>query len=242
MLYADWDEIRPAASRELRDAEAAIVTSYCPDGVAATEIVLDAPGAARLLRSRYAGDAGPARCRRAVEAIGPRGLAPFDLVLSYTGGGALTALKSGSARAVSRRFTAASIRPRYRPGEPPPGRLAALSYLGTYAADRQDKLDALLLEPARRRPDWRFVIGGAQYPHGFRLVGKHLFLAARRAGRAPALLRGGARDAEHHPPVDGRERLVPVGQAVRGGGLRRARSSATGGTGSTRSSRPARKS
>ena len=44
---------------------------------------------------------------------------------------------------------------------------ADLSYLGTYAADRQDKLDALLLEPARRRADQRFVIGGAQYPPDF---------------------------------------------------------------------------
>ena len=200
----------------------AIVTSYCPDGVAATELVLDAPG----LHVFYDLDTPVTLARLAagerVDAIGPRGLAPFDLVLSYTGGGgADRAAASGSARAGSRRFTAASIRPRYRPAEPPPGPRAALSYLGTYAADRQDKLDALLLEPARRRPDWRFVIGGAQYPQDFAWTRQHLFLAPRRAGRAPAILRGGARDAERDPPVDGRERLVPVGTAVRGGRLRR---------------------
>ncbi|HEX2151387.1 MAG TPA: glycosyltransferase [Stellaceae bacterium] len=167
VLYADWDEIRPVALRELRDADAAIVTSYCPDGMAATEIVLDAPG----LHAFYDLDTPVTLARLAygerLEAIGPRGLAPFDLVLSYTGGGALTALTERlGARRVAPLY--GSVDPtRYCPAEPPPGARAALSYLGTYAADRQDKLEALLLEPARRRPVWRFVIGGAQYPQDF---------------------------------------------------------------------------
>ena len=39
-----------------------------------------------------------------------------------------------------------------------------LGYLGTYSPDRQDTLDRLLLEPARRLPDQRFVVAGPQYP------------------------------------------------------------------------------
>jgi spore maturation protein CgeB len=167
VLYADWDEIRSLALRDLRDADAAIVTSYCPDGVAATEIVLAAPG----LHVFYDLDTPVTLARIAagerIEAIGPRGLAPFDLVLSYTGGGALTALRERlGARRVAPLY--GSVDPtRYRPAETLPGPIAALSYLGTYAADRQDKLDALLLKPAGRRPDWRFLIGGAQYPRDF---------------------------------------------------------------------------
>jgi spore maturation protein CgeB len=42
-----------------------------------------------------------------------------------------------------------------------------LSYLGTYAPDRQDTLNQLLVEAARRLPGMRFVIGGAQYPNDF---------------------------------------------------------------------------
>ncbi len=42
-----------------------------------------------------------------------------------------------------------------------------LSYLGTYAADRQEALTRLFLEPARLLPDKRFLIGGAQYPENF---------------------------------------------------------------------------
>jgi spore maturation protein CgeB len=44
---------------------------------------------------------------------------------------------------------------------------ATLSYLGTYADDRQPALDRLFIEAARVRPDERFVIGGAQYPDTF---------------------------------------------------------------------------
>jgi spore maturation protein CgeB len=44
---------------------------------------------------------------------------------------------------------------------------ADLSYLGTYAEDRQQALVQLFLEPARRRPESRFLIGGAQYPAAF---------------------------------------------------------------------------
>jgi spore maturation protein CgeB len=42
-----------------------------------------------------------------------------------------------------------------------------LSYLGTYAEDRQATLEALFIEPARRLPQRRFVIAGAQYPAAF---------------------------------------------------------------------------
>jgi spore maturation protein CgeB len=44
---------------------------------------------------------------------------------------------------------------------------ADLSYLGTYAADRQAALARLFLEPARREPARRFVLAGAQYPEEF---------------------------------------------------------------------------
>jgi spore maturation protein CgeB len=44
---------------------------------------------------------------------------------------------------------------------------ADLSYLGTYAEDRQPVLNRLLIEPARRLSHRRFLIGGALYPEDF---------------------------------------------------------------------------
>ena len=39
-----------------------------------------------------------------------------------------------------------------------------LSYMGTYAPDRQPKIDELLCEPARRLPQRKFLVAGPQYP------------------------------------------------------------------------------
>jgi spore maturation protein CgeB len=39
-----------------------------------------------------------------------------------------------------------------------------LGYLGTYSRDRQPALQRLLLHPARRMPERRFVVAGPQYP------------------------------------------------------------------------------
>jgi len=167
VLYQGWKEVQPTARRELADADAAMVTSYCPDGIEATELVLQSPA----LHVFYDLDTPVTLARldagEPVEAIGPRGLAPFDLVLSYTGGGALTALSERlGARRVAPLY--GSVDPeRYQPARPSSEARAALSYLGTYAADRQDQVDTLLLEPARRCPALRFVIGGAQYPQDF---------------------------------------------------------------------------
>ncbi len=37
--------------------------------------------------------------------------------------------------------------------------------MGTYAPDRQPKIDELLSAPARLLPDRRFIVAGPQYPH-----------------------------------------------------------------------------
>src|SRR4051812_14009228 len=39
IFYSSWDEILETTRQEISDADAAFVTSYCPDGVAAAEIV-----------------------------------------------------------------------------------------------------------------------------------------------------------------------------------------------------------
>lgn len=167
-LYRTWGEAAPAARRHLADADVAMVTSYCPDGIAATEIVLSAPVPVRAF---YDLDTpvtlAHLRAGRELSYIGPRGLRDFDLVLSYTGGPALGELRRLlGAREVVPLY--GSVDPEaHRPAPAPARRRAALSYLGTYAEDRQAALEALFIEPARRRPHLTFVIGGAQYPQSF---------------------------------------------------------------------------
>src|SRR5581483_8730074 len=95
------------------------------------------------------------------------GLADFDLVLSYTGGIALAQLAAQlGARRVAPLY--GSVDPEvHHPVEPVETFRCDLSYLGTYAADRQAILETLFIETARRLPEKKFLIGGAQYPSEF---------------------------------------------------------------------------
>jgi len=102
-----------------------------------------------------------------VSYLPPDGLAAFDLVLSYSGGRALDELRERlGARRVFPLY--GSVDPDvHRPVESSDFPRSDLSYLGTYAPDRQQRLEALFVEPARRRPRRRFVIGGSLYPAEF---------------------------------------------------------------------------
>ena len=168
VLYGDWESARARALPELADADAAMVTSYCPDGAAAADLVLSA---AVPLSVFYDLDTPVTLARLAagepVPYVPPSGLGGFDLVLSYTGGAALQELaRRLGARRVAPLY--GSVDPRaHRPAAPKGEYRADLSYLGTWAADRQEPLDRLFLAPARRLPGKRFLIGGALYPADF---------------------------------------------------------------------------
>ena len=167
-LYTDWHDVLPRVSSELADADVGMVTSYCPDGVAATEAVLSS----RVWRRTFYDLDTPVtldrlRAGESVPYLGPRGLRDFDLVLSYTGGRALDELRERlGARHVAPLY--GSVDPAvHGPAQPVERYRADLSYLGTYAEDRQAALDRLLVEAARRVPHKRFLIGGALYPQLF---------------------------------------------------------------------------
>lgn len=167
-LYADWPAAELWARTHLADADVAIVTSLCPDALAATALMMDSRAAMRVfydLDTPVTLDCLAAG--RTVDYIGPRGLADFDLVLSYTGGRALEALQARlGARRVAPLY--GSVDPETYRRVPSDARYHSdLSYLGTYAADRQATLETLLVHPARRLPHRRFAIAGSQYPGDF---------------------------------------------------------------------------
>jgi spore maturation protein CgeB len=167
-LYHDWSAALLRARAALAGADVAIITSYCPDAAEAAELVFDSNVAVRVF---YDLDT-PVTLHRlregeTVSYIPPGGLEPFDLVLSYTGGRALDELRTRlGAREVAPLY--GSVDPGvHQPASPVDHFTADLSYLGTYAADRQHALETLFLEPARALPEKRFLIGGAQYPQEF---------------------------------------------------------------------------
>jgi spore maturation protein CgeB len=167
-LYSAWSDVLSRARREVDGADAAIVTSYCADALEATALVLDAR---RAVRCFYDLDTpvtlGHLARGEPVAYVGPGGLGGFDLVLSYTGGPALGELRS--------RLGARRVAPLYghvdpdvhRPAEDVEAPSMDLSYLGTYAEDRQAALEELFLVPARRLPHRSFLVGGAMYQSSF---------------------------------------------------------------------------
>jgi spore maturation protein CgeB len=167
-LYGRWEDVREKAKQSLERADVAVVTSYCPHAREATELVL----VSRVPRKVFYDLDSPItleRLRRGedVHYVPEHGLGAFDLVLSYAGGAALRGLTDdlGARRAVP---LYGGVDPALHRPQPPNPRFAAdLSYLGTYAEDRQQTLEELFLRPAQARPDRRFALGGSQYPEDF---------------------------------------------------------------------------
>lgn len=167
-LYGVFEDVREEAARDANDADLALTTSYCPDGPAAAELILSSRAG---IRAFYDLDTPVTldglEHGQPVEYLPAGGLGDFDLVLSFTGGRALQELRTKlGARHVVPLY--GSVDPdEHRPVNPRAEFRADLSYLGTYAADRQAALEKLFLGAARVRPADRFLIGGAQYPESF---------------------------------------------------------------------------
>ena len=167
-LFERWKEALPAVRSELLDCDAAVLGSFFSPGIrAADEIAaskarvkifydIDTPITLAKLRS---GENQYVR-RDQIE--------KFDLYLSFTGGPILQQLH--------REFGARMALPLYCSFDPasyfprPVWRRyqCDLGYMGTYAADRQPKLEELFLEPARRLKQARLILAGPQYPKALR--------------------------------------------------------------------------
>jgi spore maturation protein CgeB len=167
-LYGEWADIAAHAERAVRTADAVVVTSYCPDGRAASALALESDVSVKVF---YDLDTPVTLAQldrgEAVPYLPEQGLAGFDLVLSFTGGLALDRLRDTlGARRVAPLY--GSVDPdRHHPVPVDPAHRSDLSYLGTYAADRQEVLEQLFIAPARRRADLRFALAGSMYPDDF---------------------------------------------------------------------------
>ncbi len=160
-LYGGLGDLARYA-KEVHVADAVIVGSHVPDGIAVGEWVIanasgvtafydiDSPGTLAKLRH---GDAGYISA-----ALIPR----YQLYLSFTGGPMLTELES--------EWGAPAARPLYCAVDPAayyPERCVSqwdLGYLGNDGVEPQPGLNQLLVESAAHMATWRFVIAGAQAP------------------------------------------------------------------------------
>jgi len=155
VALADW-------RAEIEQADAVMVGSYVPDGVEVGKLVqqwakgvttfydIDTPVTlARLARG-------------ACDYVSPEVIPGYDVYCSFTGGPTLRLIEERYKSPAARALYCSVDADRYRPTGA--DKRWDLSYLGTYSDDRQPTLDRLLIEPARRHPDKRFVVAGPQYP------------------------------------------------------------------------------
>jgi spore maturation protein CgeB len=150
----------------VRNADLVVVGSFVADGIA---VARWARAEARGCLAFYDIDT-PATLaaleRDACEYLDRALIPTFDLYLSFTGGPTLARLE-GELGARAARALYCSVDPDNHGPTAQDGmdlRRWDLGYMGTYSADRQPALQALLVEPARRVSAGRFVVAGAMYP------------------------------------------------------------------------------
>jgi spore maturation protein CgeB len=163
-IYERWDEVIPKVRRELASSDVAIVGSYFPDALAAIAEVFDSRAGVKAFYDIDTPITVAALEAGEAEFLKPEQVAGFDIYFSFTGGPML--------RKLERKFGAQKAVPLYCSFDPgnnqfsmPQGRFVSdLSYMGTYAADRQPQLEELFCKPARALHDKRFLLAGPQYP------------------------------------------------------------------------------
>jgi spore maturation protein CgeB len=164
-LYDAWSKIVSQVRQELSSADVAVVGSYFPDGIVGIDEVLDSRVPVKafydidtpitISRLREHGE---------TEYLKSGQIAGFHVYFSFTGGPIL--------REIEQRFEVPFATELYCSFDPAAYRrfkvnkrfACDLSYMGTYAADRQAKVQEFLIQPAEKSKDRSFIVAGPQYP------------------------------------------------------------------------------
>jgi spore maturation protein CgeB len=147
---------------EIAGADAVIVGSYVPDGIAVGRWVQEVAEGVTAFYDIDTPVTLAALERGECDYLSPDIIAGYNLYLSFTGGPTLTRLEQHYGSPAARALYCSVDTAAYLPLDV--AKKWDLSYLGTYSPDRQPTLEKLLIEPARRMPGKRFVVAGPQYP------------------------------------------------------------------------------
>ena len=170
-LYRDWDEVRTRAREDVSGADVVIHASYCPEGARIIDEIGDAVSGLHVFYDLDTPITLTKLAEGATDYLRRDQISGFDLFLSFTGGKIL--------RELEREWGAQRARPLHGCVDPEMYRRVSeetefrclLSYMGTHAQDRQQKVNELFVEPARQLPHQRFVLAGSLYPHEWKWPG-----------------------------------------------------------------------
>jgi len=182
-LYEQWARDGRDLVALAADADVILIGSYFPDAIAATRALVNADYGPILF---YDIDTPITMSQLREHGKTPYlelSLIPlYDAYLSFTGGPALAEIEDDFGASWAVPFYCSVDADMYRPMPISPEFHCDLSYLGTYATDRQAKLIQYLNETARLLPDRRFLVAGPQYPAGIPWqpnVGRMIHLSPR---------------------------------------------------------------
>ena len=164
VLYPEWEQVRDRALETAHESDVVMTASYLPEGQHISDEIL---ALSRPLRVFYDLDTPITLANLengGVEYVRTDQLGEFDLVLSFTGGRSLEQLEQKYKVRMARPLYGCVDPQVYMRVEPDPEFVCDLSYMGTFAPDRQAKVDELFLEPSRRHPEKQFVLAGSLYP------------------------------------------------------------------------------
>lgn len=164
-LYDHWQQTSGDLLALAGDADVVLVGSYFPDAIVATRALLNS-GYGPILFYDIDTPITIAQLREQGRTtyLEPSLIPLYDAYLSFTGGPVLAELEDDFGASWAVPFYCSVDSDLYQPVPVCPEFQSDLSYLGTYAADRQSKLMRYLNDPARRLPDRRFIVAGPQYP------------------------------------------------------------------------------
>jgi spore maturation protein CgeB len=163
-IYEHWNDVLNLLRRELKEADVAMAGSFFPDGTRAIDEMLDSNAGVKTfydidtpitISKLRVGDA---------EYLRRDQVAGLDVYFSFTGGPMLQEIENRFGASLAVPLYCSFDPDRYRSFEAEPRYVCDMSYMGTYAPDRQLKLEELFCKPAQYLAEKQFVLAGPQYP------------------------------------------------------------------------------
>lgn len=165
-LYEGLEDLQDRFAADVRAADLVIVGSYVPDGVEVGDWVTRTARGATAFYDIDTPVTLAKLARRDYEYLTPELIPRYSAYFSFTGGPTLKRLERDFGSPMARALYCSFDPDLYYPEDVE--HRWDLGYMGTYSDDRQPTVDRLLVEPARRWSEGRFVVAGPQYPKTIR--------------------------------------------------------------------------
>ena len=162
ILYKDLEELRTQYKEIVANADAVIVGSYVPQGVAVNEWIFNTAKGTTMFYDIDTPVTMAKLKRGDFEYLRPDQISSFDYYLSFTGGPILKHIMDTYGSPCTKPLYCSVDVDMYYPEDIEKD--WQMGYLGTYSLDRQPTVQELMINPALDNKTYRFVVAGPQYP------------------------------------------------------------------------------